>query len=1052
MLVGALVVFGLVSIPRLGVDLMPRVEFPMVTVLTVLEGASPETVEREVTQPLEQAVNTIEGIRTLRSTSSDSLSQLVIEFELNYDVHQKAQDVRDKVAGARGDLPTETEPPVIDRVDPDAAPILSIMLAGPQSIRTLSELADKKIKPRLERVPGVGSVSLVGDRARELRIWVDPVRLSGYGLAVDDVLAALKREHVEMPGGRIETDRKEFTIKTKGKLTSVDAFANVIVADFDGRVVHLRDVASVEDGMAEERTIARLNGERGVSLQIRRQSGENTVSVAKGVRRELARIRETLPPGVTMIEAQDISRFIESSVDDVGVDILWGGFLAVTVVLAFLRSGRSTLIAAIAIPSSLLASFGFFYFFGFTMNVMTLMALSLSIGMLIDDAIVVIENIYRHLERGEEPKLAASSATREIGLAVVATTFSICAVFVPIAFMHGMVGQFFREFGLVVVCAVMASLLVALTTTPMLCSRYLGLKREHGRVWLLLERAYAGLEFHYRRALRFGLAHRGLVVALLVGAVVLGAVTAKFVPVEFAPPADRSDFNVWLKLPLGSPIHETLAATTAVEAALHGHPEVRAVFSTIGGGVQKRVNEANLYVQLTPKAKRAQSQTEIMEEMRRRIGALGLPLKDYAVEEIQWFGIAGMRVADVMYSLRGPSTDRLNFFAQGLLSKMREAGGFVDLSSSYETGKPEIALELNRERAADLGVPAAQIGSTISALLAGFKVTSFEEGGERYDVRLQVLPEYRNDPQKLGLIQVRAPSGALVPLGNLVNPRVGSGPVEINREDRTRSITVLANLSGKSLGQAAAEMEAFGRELGVHGEYQLVPVGTAQDMAETIAAIGFAFLLALTALYMILASQFNSFVHPFTIMLSAPLSFVGAFAAMALLRFHLDIFGQIGLLMLMGLVMKNGILLVDYSNTLRERGASARSAVLEAGPARLRPVLMTTTAMVFGMLPVAFGKGDGAEFRAPMGVISIGGMASSTLLTLLVVPVVYTLVDDAQQWAEGRLHVLRARFGPRPTPALSTERGSGITRAAEHDGAGGALARSLPRGGVIASE
>jgi hydrophobic/amphiphilic exporter-1 (mainly G- bacteria), HAE1 family len=1014
MLVGALVVFGLVSIPRLGVDLMPRVEFPMVTVTTVLQGASPETVERELTQPLEQAVNTIEGIRTLRSTSSDSLSQLVIEFELSYDVRQKAQDVRDKVAAARGDLPAEADPPVIDRVDPDASPILSIMLAGPQSIRTLSELADKKIKPRLERVQGVGSVSLVGDRAREIRIWVDPVRLSGYALAVDDVLAALKREHVEMPGGRIETEHQEYTVKTKGKLTSVEAFANVIVADLDGRVVHLRDVASVEDGMAEERTIARLNGERGVSLQIRRQSGENTVSVAKGVRRELARVRETLPAGVQMIEAQDTSRFIQSSVDDVGIDILWGGFLAVAVVLAFLRSGRSTLIAAIAIPSSLLASFGFFYFFGFTLNVMTLMALSLSIGMLIDDAIVVIENIYRHIEGGEEPKAAASSATQEIGLAVVATTLSICAVFVPIAFMRGMVGQFFREFGLVVVCAVMASLLVALTTTPMLCSRYLNVKREHGRVWLLLERAYEGLELRYRRALRFGLEHRGLVVALLLGAVVAGGIVAKLVPVEFAVPADRSEFNVWLKLPLGSPIQQTLAVTAAVETALHSHPEVQAVFSTIGGGVEKRVNEANLYVQLTPKAKRRQGQTEIMEELRRRIGGLGLPLKDYAVEEIQWFGVSGMRFADVMYSLRGPNTDRLNFFAHGLLSKMREAGGYVDLSSTYETGKPEIALDLNRERAGDLGVPAAQIGSTISALLAGFKVTSFEEGGERYDVRLQVLPEYRNDPQKLGLIQVRAPSGALVPLGNLVNPRVGSGPVEINREDRTRSITVLANLSGKSLGEAAPEMMGFGRELGVHGEYQLVPVGTAENMAETIAAIGFAFLLALTALYMILASQFNSFIHPFTIMLSAPLSFVGAFAAMALLGFHLDMMGQIGLLMLMGLVMKNGILLVDYSNTLRQRGASARSAVLEAGPARLRPVLMTTTAMVFGMLPVAFGKGDGSEWRAPMGIISIGGMASSTLLTLLVVPVVYTLVDDAEQWAESRLRGVRARLTGTP--------------------------------------
>jgi HAE1 family hydrophobic/amphiphilic exporter-1 len=1009
MLIAALVGMGLVAIPRLGVELFPRVEFPMVTVTTVLEGASPETVEREVTQPLEEAVNTIEGIRTLRSASADSISQLFVEFDLEYDVQQKAQDVRDKVSAARGEIPVEAEPPVIDRVDPDSTPILSVMLAGQQSIRSLSELADKKLKPRLERVPGVGSVALVGDRAREVRIWIDPVRLTGYALAVDDVLGALRREHVEMPGGRIETGEREYTVKTKGKLTSVSEIAEMIVAERDGGVIRLRDVATVEDGMAEERTVARLDGVRGVSIQIRRQSGENTVAVADGVKAELERIRADLPDGVRMIVAQDTSRFIQSSVNDVGVDILWGGFLAIVVVLAFLRSGRSTLIAAVAIPSSLLASFGFFYFFGFTLNVMTLMALSLSIGMLVDDAIVVIENIYRHMEAGEDARTAASTATREIGLAVVATTCAICAVFVPIAFMGGMVGQFFREFGLVVVCAVLASLLVALTTTPMLCSRYLRVQHDHGRVWGAFESTWKRVEKGYHHILVWGLDHRAFVIGLLFAAMVGGVLLAKLVPFSFAPAADRSEFNVFLKLPLGATIARTSVATAAVEDALRADPDVRAVFSTIGGGIQKRVNEANLYVQLTPKSDRKRSQDEIMTELRERIGALGLPLKNYAVENIEWFGVAGQRVAEVMYSLRGPSTERLNFFAQGLLERMRASSGYVDLSTSYETGKPEIALELARDRAADLGVPAAQIGTTISALLAGYKAASFEEGGERYDVRVQVLSEYRNDPQKLGLIQVRAPSGALVPLDNLVIPRIASGPVQINREDRSRAITVLANLDGKALGDAAPEIERFARELGVTGEYQLVAAGTAERMKETVAAIGFAFLLALAALYMILASQFNSFVHPFTIMLSAPLSFVGAFAALALLGFQLDMMGQIGFLMLMGLVMKNGILLVDYSNTVRESGASAREAVLKAGSARMRPVVMTTVATVFGMLPVAFGSGDGAEFRAPMGVISIGGMASSTLLTLLVVPVAYTLVDDAQQRAAGWVRWLRGR-------------------------------------------
>ena len=473
MLIGGLVALGLVSLPRLGVDLFPRVEFPMVTVVTVLEGASPETVERSVTQPLEEAINSIEGVRKLRSASSDSLSQIFVEFSLDQDVHRKAQDVRDKVSEARGNLPVDAEAPIISRVDPDSTPILTVLVAGPQSIRSLSELADKRLKPRLERVPGVGSVTLVGGRTREVRIWIDPVKLTGYALAVDDVLGALRREHIELPGGRVETEHEEFVVKTRGKLTSPAQFGALVVSEREGRLVRLADVATVEDGMAEERTVARLNGDRGVSLQIRRQSGENTVAVSNAIKAELGRIRETLPPGVELVETQDLARFIQSSVDDVFVDMAWGGLLAVLVVLAFLRSGRSTLIAATAIPSSLLASFSFFYFFGFTLNVLTLMALSLSIGLLVDDAIVVIENIYRHIELGEDPREAASSATREIGLAVVATTLSICAVFVPIAFMGGMMGRFFREFGLVVTVAVLVSMLVALTLTPMLSSRYL---------------------------------------------------------------------------------------------------------------------------------------------------------------------------------------------------------------------------------------------------------------------------------------------------------------------------------------------------------------------------------------------------------------------------------------------------------------------------------------------------------------------------------------------------------------------------------------------------
>jgi len=1017
MLIGGLVVFGWISMQRLGLDLFPRVEFPYVIVTTVLEGAAPETVEREVTQVLEESVNTIEGIRSLRSASSDSLSLLIIEFELEQDIADKAQRVRDKIASVRGQLPREVDAPVIDRVDPDSSPVLAVMVAGSVSIRTLTEYADKRIKPRLERVAGVGSVQLVGQRPREIRIWIDPIRLSGYALSVDDVLAALQREHVEVPGGRIETSRREYTVKTKGKLASAEMFNQIVVFEHAGRVVHLRDVALVEDGMAEERTVSSLNGRRGVALMIRRQSGENTVAVVDAVKAELAEIARHLPPGYEMIEALDQARFIRNSVRDVATDLVWGAFLAAAVVLLFLRNLRSTLITAVIIPASLIGTLTIFYFMGFTLNSMTLMALSLSIGGLIDDAIVLLENAYRHMEQGESPMQAASNATEEIGLAVFATNLTNCAVFIPIAFMSGVVGRFFREFGLVASGAVVVSTLVALTWTPMLCSRFLRLQRGEPWLYRKLGAGYDRLERHYRRVLTWGLRHRGLVVGLAIASVFAGVVVARRVPIDFMTVEDRSEFNVWLKMPLGGTLEQTQAAVRAVEALLHGRPEVRAVFSTIGSGAQKRVNEAQLYVQLVPKEERAEIQSEVMRDLRQRLGDGGFGLADYAVEEVPLFGMSG-RNAQIMYAIRGPDVDRLQLHARNLVERMKQAGGYTDLLVSYETGKPEISLEIARERAADLGVPALQIGRTISALVAGIRATTFEEAGERYDVRLQVRPEYRDDPSKLDLVHVRAPSGSLVPLRNLVTPRIGAGPVQIDRDARARSVTVYGNLDGKAARDADEEVVRFGRELGISGEYELEAIGPTERLRETVAAIGFAFVVALVSMYMILAAQFNSFIQPLTIMLCAPLSFIGAFATVALAGVSLDLMGQIAFLMLIGVVMKNGILLVDYTNTLRERGRPLLQAVMEAGPTRMRPVLMTTVSTICGMLPIALGTGEGSEWRSPMALISIGGLLTSTFLTLLVVPVVYTLFDQAGS-------ALRRRFGiaaRRPAAELAAER------------------------------
>jgi HAE1 family hydrophobic/amphiphilic exporter-1 len=1013
MLVAGVVVLGLVSIPRLGVDLWPRIEFPIVTVQTLLPGAAPETMEHEVTEVLEESINTVEGIRTLRSVSSDSLSLLFVEFELEYDVQEKAQQVRERVAAVAAELPADAEPPVVDRVDPDAQPVLAVLLSGPHSIRSLSEYADKRLRPRLERVRGVGSVSLVGGRPREMRVWLDPVRLAGYGLSVDDVLAALQREHVEVPGGRIEGFRREWALKTSGRLSSAEEFAAVVVAERDGLVTHLEDVARVEDGLADERTLSRLDGRRGVALLVRRQSGENVVRVVDAVRAELERVRPGLPAGYEMVVAQDTSEFIRRSIREVVEALAWGALLASATVLLFLRNLRSTLVASLAIPTSLVGSFVFFYAFGFTINTMTMMALSLAVGLLIDDAIVVLENVYRHMERGETPERAASVGTQEIGLAVIATTLAVCAVFVPIAFLSGVVGRFFREFGLAATCAVGLSTLVAVTATPMLCARFVRVAPERGALRVRWGRVLASLEAAHRRTLRWGLAHRGAVVAVAVAAVVAGGALAARSPVNFINPEDRGEFYVWLEMPLGTPLAGTQAALARVEEALREIPEVETLFSTVGAGSKRRVSDARVHVRLVHKGRREATQAEVMERARAGIEELGLPLDDFAVENLAMIEVAGGRHADLMYSIRGPRMDRLHAHAESLLARLREAGGYAELYSSYELGKPEVSLEITRDRAAALGVSAAQIGRTISALYAGVEAVRFEDGGERYPVRVQVRPEDRDDLSKLELASTRARTGELVPLRNVVEPRIGLGPLEIERENRTRVVTIYGNLAGKPAAEADREVERLAREVGISGEYSLEAAGAAQRLRETGAAIRFAFVLALVAIYMILAAQFDSFVHPLTIMLSAPLSFVGAFAALRLHGGALDVMGQIAFLMLMGIVMKNGILLVDYTITLRRRGMELREAAVEAGATRLRPVLMTAVSTVFGMLPVALGAGDGSEWRQPMGVVSIGGLMASTLLTLVVVPVAYTLVDDAGSFARRAAHELAARLGLR---------------------------------------
>lgn len=1001
MIILALVVLGWISLGRIGVDLFPRVEFPYVTVTTTLEGASPETVETEVTDPIEEQVNTISGIEELRSISSEGHSSVNIEFGLDEDVDVKAQDVRDKVALAGPELPDDADQPVVQKVDPDASPIMSVMISGDMPVREITRYADREVKERLQRVPGVGSIRLVGGRDREVRVWLDANRLRAFSVTAQDVIDALRREHAEIPGGRLDTEglRSEFAVKTKGEVQSVEEFGDIVIAFREDGPTKLRDVARIEDGMEDLRSYAELDGKPGVSLEIRRQSGRNTVEVAQAIRAELDEIRKTAPEGVRLLAARDTSKFIEESVNDVFGDITTGVILVVLVTLAFLLSIRATAIVAIAMPTALIATFFAFYVMGFTLNLMTLLALSVAVGILVDDAIVILESIHRQLEEGYPPMEAASRGVKRVGVAVLSGSLSISAVFVPIAFMDGIVGRFFFQYGLAIVFAVSVSLLTSLTLTPMLCSRFL--KRTDGenmgRIARYFEAGYTRLEQVYGRLLHRALAHRWAVMLLAVITVIVGGWVAGMIPSAFSTRADRSEFLATIEMPFGTGVEQAREVATRAARAVNNVEHVTSVFFTIGGDSRERVNEASYYIALTPKAERDVGFIPIMDEAREAMKRAAPEATHISIFDVPWVSGGSIGAYELEYSLTGPDLATLRAKADAIVQRLQATPGMRDVKSSFEEGKPEVQVIVDRTRAADLSVPVVALANTVRTLVGGMDVVTFEEFGQRYDVRVRLEEDQRRELHQFQVIQVRNADGELVDLGNLADFVIDSGPAQIDRENRTRKIAVLANTApGFTVGQGAEAMERVIAEVGMPPNYGVTAQGSAKRMKETSAAIGFAFMLALVALYMILASQFNSFSQPMIVMLTAPLSFVGAFIAIWLAGEPMSMFMQIGLLALMGLVMKNGILLIDYANQMREAGLDAREAMYEAGPVRLRPVLMTALSTICGMIPVALSASQGSEFRNGMGFLVIGGLASSTALTLLVVPAAYTLLADAQ--------------------------------------------------------
>ncbi|MHC4405217.1 MAG: efflux RND transporter permease subunit [Planctomycetota bacterium] len=1006
MVIVALVVFGLASYGTVGVDLYPEVDFPIVTITVPYPGADPETVETEVTDVIEEAVNTIAGIKTLRSESIEGLAQVFIEFELEEDVDVVSQDVRDKVASIRAELPLEIDPPIVEKLDLDAAPIMSIAVAGTVPIRDLTEYADETIKPQLEGISGVGSIRLVGGREREVRIWLRADELRARGLAAKDVIDVLEQENTEPPGGRVETPTREIIVKTKGRIEKVEDFADLVVAHRKGAPIRLRSVAWVEDGLEDARSLARLNGQPAVSLDIRRQSGENLLKTAVRVKQKLHGLEARMPEGFQLIVAQDLSIFVEESVGEARGELIRGGLLAVLVIMLFLRSLRGSLVAAITIPTTIIATFTFIMAMGFTINMITLLALTISVGMIIDDSIVVLENSYRHMEQGKPRMEAARVAIAEIGFAVIATSLAIMAVFVPVAFMTGLVGQFFYEFGLTVAFAVAVSTFIAVTLSPMLCSRILKLSGKHGGAFNLVERCFQRLESGYRATLKAALKHRFLVIAGAIGVFVGSLLLSGLLGKEFVPEPDEGQFNVQVQTPVGTSIHGTAAAVAEIERRVRGLPEVTDTFSTIGFGVEERVNVAAIQVQLVDRSRRERSQQVVMAQTRELMA--DLKHLDVSVDQVPRVSGGGYRVAPLQYNVRGPNLDELVRLSDELAARVGRVEGVVDVNTTYDAGKPEVDVLIDRDKAADLGITVRDLGDAIHTLIGGRKVTTFEQQGETYDVRLRLVQTDRDRPDAILDVPVRTRSGALVELRNLVDVRQTTGPVQIDRQDRTRQITVLGNLTASKplaaamqdveriQGEIVSEIEAeSGRPPNVTTEF----TGSAQMMEESFASINFSLFLAVVLIYMVLAAQFESLVHPFTIMLSLPLSIVGALGLLAITGRTLNIFSMIGMIMLMGLVTKNAILLIDYTNLLRSRGMSKTEAILAAGPVRLRPILMTATSTIAGMVPVAIGIGSGAESRAPMGTAIIGGLVTSTLLTLVVIPVVYSVVDDLSEMA-----------------------------------------------------
>ncbi|MGH7496643.1 MAG: efflux RND transporter permease subunit [bacterium] len=988
-----IIIFGLVSFMRLPVREYPDIDPPVVSIITFYRGASPNVIETEITDILEEQLSTIEGVKTITSSSQEQGSTITVQFELNRNVDEAANDVRDRVSSMRGMLPREADDPIIQKIDVNAQPINWLALTSERHTNLeLTDVAERVLKERILRLPGVGSIFFGGERRYAMRVWLNPQQMAAYGLTTQDIENAIRRENAEIPGGRVEGENREFSVRTRGDLATPEEFGALIVKQEGDELVRLGDIAEVAVGAEDERTAVRWNAKATVGMGVVKQTRASTLEVAETVNRALPELQKLLPEGMLLEVAYNSATFIQNSINEVTDTLLIAFGLVVLVIIAFLKSFRATLIPTFAIPISIIGTFAVTYFLGYTINILTLLALVLAIGLVVDDAIVVLENIYRHMELGKSRWQAAIDGSKEIGFAVLATTIALVAVFVPLAFLSGNVGRLFNEFGVAVAVSVLISGFVALTLTPMLCSRML--KPLHGtsQSWAsrMFDAFFDGLERMYGKIVRGALERRGGMMAIALFMVVLSVVIFKLLPSELVPTEDRGTAFGIVIAPEGATLEYTDRYMRQVEEIMLRRPETDGVFTAtgVGFGGPGRVTNGFVFMGLKPEDQREKSQQQIVQELFPQLfsipGVLAFVMNPPSIN-------SDFNFTPVSYVLQADTYEELQSAVGTMMAQASQLRYLINLDTDLRLNKPQLEITIDRERAAGLGVSVTDIGSTLETFLGGRVVTNFKRGAKQYDVIIQLKPADRATPSAIEGIYLRG-AGGLVQLANVVNVKETVAPKELNHFNRVRSATITASMvPGVSLGQALDDLDRIA-EVSLPPTIKRDLTGQSREFRESSSALYFLFLFAVVFIYLVLAAQFESFIHPLTILLSVPLAVAGALVALFLFKQSMNIFSQIGLIMLIGLVTKNAILIVEYANQLRERGRRLFDAVVEAATIRLRPILMTSFATIFGILPIAIGLGAGAEARRPLGIAVVGGLMLSTFLTLVLVPVVYTLL------------------------------------------------------------